>query len=102
MAFQFQRYLRTPHSEIYGVFSTEGEEDSPIGRIDIHYSPVGLVNGMVVLEKEISEEDTAELLAKIDQELVEVAELADDVFEITVAIASKIETYGKDEDDEDE
>lgn len=102
MDFQFQRYLRTPHSEIYGIFRNSQQDSGPVGRIDMHYSPYGLINGLVVLEEELPEETTQALIAKIDDELVEIAEITDDNFEITVAFATKVLTYGKDEDDDEE
>ena len=54
MAFQFHRYMRTPHSEIYGIFSSDQVEKNPVGRKDIHYSLYSLVNGLVVMEQDLS------------------------------------------------
>ena len=33
MAFQFHRYMRTPHSEIYVIFSSDPVEKGPVGRV---------------------------------------------------------------------
>ena len=95
MAFQFHRYMRTPHSEIYGILSSDQVEKSPVGRVDIHYSLYGLVNGLVVMEQDLSEIETEELIAKIDDELVEMTKTDDENFEISVAFATNVLTFGK-------
>ena len=82
MAFQFHRYMRTPHSEIYDIFSSDQVEKGPVGGVDIHYS----LYGLVVMEQELSEIGTEELIAKIDDELVEMTTIDDENFEITVAL----------------
>ena len=97
MAFQFHRYMRTPHLEIYGIFSSDQVEKSPVGRVDIHYS----LYGLVVMAQDLSEIETEELIAKIDDELVEMAMIDDENFEITVAFATKVLTFGKEENDEE-
>ena len=97
MAFQFHRYMRTPHSEIYGIFSSDQVEKGPVGRVDIHYS----LYGLAVMEQDLSEIGTEELIAKIDDELVEMTTIDDENFEITVAFATKVLTFGKEENDEE-
>ena len=101
MAFQFHRYMRTPHSEIYGIFSSDPVEKGQVGRVDTHYSLYGLVNGLVVMEQDLSEIETEELIAKIDDELVEMTTIDDENFEITAAFATKVLTFGKEENDEE-
>ena len=93
--------MRTPHSQIYGIFSSDQVEKGPVGRVDIHYSLYGLVNGLVVTEQDFSEIETEELIAKIDDELVEMTTIDDENFEITVAFATKVLTFGKEENDEE-
>ncbi|MEL0219509.1 MAG: hypothetical protein VXA39_02790, partial [Deltaproteobacteria bacterium] len=61
----------------------------------------GLVNGLVVMEQDLSETETDELIAKIDDELVEMTTIEDENFEITVAFATKVLTFGKEENDEE-
>ena len=100
MAFQFHRYMRTPHPEIYGIFSSDQVEKGPVGRVDIHYSLYGLVNGLVVMEQDLSETETEELIAKIDHELV-MTTIDDENFETMVAFATKVLTFGKEENDEE-
>ena len=50
--------MRTPHSEIYGTFISDQVEKGQGGKVDIHYSPYGLVNGLVVMEQDFSETKT--------------------------------------------
>ena len=89
--------MRTPHSEIYGIFGSEQVEKSPVWRVDIHYCFCGLV----VMEQDLSEIETEELIAKIDDELVEMTTIDDENFEITAAFATKVLTFGKEENDEE-
>ena len=100
MAFQFHRYMRTPHSEIYGIFLSDKVEKGPVGRVDIHYSLYGLVNGLIVMEQDLSETETEELITKINDELVEMTTIDEENFEITVAFATKVLTFGTEEIDE--
>ena len=97
IVFQFHRHMRTPHSEIYGIFSSDQVEKSPVERVDIYYS----LYGLVVMEQDFSEIETEELIAKIDDELVEMTTIDDENFEITVAFATKVLTFGKEENDEE-
>ena len=97
MAFQFHKYMRTPHSEIYGIFSSDQVEKGLVGRVDIHYS----LYGLVMMEQDLSETETEDLIAKIDDELVEMNTIDDENFEITVAFATKVLTFGKEEIDEE-
>ncbi len=95
MAFQFHRYMRAPHSEIYGILSSDQVEKCPVGRVDIHY----LVDGLVVMEQDLSEAETEEPIAKIDDKLVEMTTIDDENFEITVAFTAKVLIFGKEENE---
>ena len=101
MVLQFHRYMRTPHSEIYGIFSSKQVEKGPVGRAVIHYSLCGLVNGLVVMEQDLSKIETEKLIAKVDDELVEMTTIDDENFEIMVAFATEVLTFGKEENDEE-
>jgi hypothetical protein len=68
--------------------------------VDIHYSPYGLINGLVVMEQELPEAETEALISKIDDELVEMGTIDDENFEITLAFAIRVLTYGKEKIDE--
>jgi hypothetical protein len=47
--------------------------------VDIHYSPYGLINGLVVMEQELPEAETKALISKIDDELVEMGTIEDKI-----------------------
>ena len=55
----------------------------------------------MVMEQDLFETETEELIAKIDDELVEMNTIDDDNFEITAAFATKVLTFGKEENDEE-
>ena len=55
----------------------------------------------MVMEQDLSETETEELIAKLDDELVEMTTIDDENFEITVAFATKVLTFGKEENDEE-
>jgi len=52
------------------------------------------------MEQDLSETETEELIAKIDDELV-MTTIDDENFEIMVAFATKVLTFGKAENDEE-
>ena len=53
------------------------------------------------MEHDLSKAETEELIAKIADELVEMTRIDDENFEITVAFATKVLTFGKEENDEE-
>ena len=55
----------------------------------------------MVMEQDLSEIGTEKLIAKIDDELVEMTTIDDENFEITVAFATEVLTIGKEENDEE-
>ena len=55
----------------------------------------------MVMEQDLSETETEELIAKLDDELMEMTTIDDENFEITVAFATKVLTIGKEENDEE-
>ena len=55
----------------------------------------------MVMEQDLSETETEELIAKIDDELLEMTTIDDENFKIMVASATKVLTFGKEENDEE-
>ena len=55
----------------------------------------------MVIEQDFSETETEELIAKLDYELMEMTAIDDENFEITVAFATKVLTFGQEENDEE-
>ena len=52
------------------------------------------------MEQDLSETETEELITKINDELVEMTTIDEENFEITVAFATKVLTFGTEEIDE--
>lgn len=92
MKVDFIRHVRTSSSEVYGIL----ENDIMIGRLDLHFSNDGRIDGLVIFSKQLSKEDELKLCQKIDIEIVDEAELDDNNFCITFATVSNINVFGKD------
>lgn len=93
--FNFIRLIRTKTSEVWGILS---DEDIMIGRIDLHYSDDGRIDGSVIIQEKLDKEQEQKLCEQIDVELVDSAELSNDGFSITVSQINSINLYGKDDD----
>ena len=91
----FIRLIRTKTSEVWGILS---DEDIMIGRIDLHYSDDGRIDGSVIIQEKLDKEQEQKLCEQIDVELVDSAELSNDGFSITVSQINSINLYGKDDD----
>lgn len=93
---RYDRLCRTPSSEAYLL----SQQDEPIGRIELHFTST-VVYGLLVLERELSEEETLALLEKIDDDLVWSADLPRDDFVVTVYQGRELAVYSdSDYDDE--
>ena len=93
MKYNFFRIIRTKASEAYGILD---ENDDVIGRFDLHYADDGRIDALIVVQKDMSQEEQLELVQKIDLDLVENAEVNDDNFNITFFNATDARMYGKD------
>jgi len=90
----FIRHIRTSSSEVYGLF----KEDIMVGRLDLHFSADGKIDGLVVFNESISKEEELKICEKIDIEIVDEAELDDNNFCITFVTANSIDIFGKEKD----
>ena len=93
--FNFIRLIRTRTSEVWGILSNQ---DILIGRIDLHYSDDGRIDGSVIIQEQLDQEQEKKLCEQIDIELVDSAELSHDNFSISVSQIKSINLYGKEED----
>ena len=93
MKYNFFRIIRTKSSEAYGILD---ENEVVIGRFDLHYADDGRIDALIVVQKDMSQEEQLELVQKIDLDLVENAEVNDDNFNITFFNATDARMYGKD------
>jgi hypothetical protein len=76
---RYDRVCRTPQSEAYLL----SEGDAPFGRIDLHFG-TSVVHGVLIVERELSDEDLHGLVQRIDDELVWTADRPRDDFLVTV------------------
>ena len=64
--FYFERDYRTPYSESYTIL----EDEHPVGRVELHFTPTVVHSTLCVLES-ITQEGIQELIETIDDELVD-------------------------------
>jgi hypothetical protein len=76
---RYDRVCRTPQSEAYLL----SEGDAPFGRIDLHFG-TSVVHGVLVIERDFSDEDLHGLVQRIDDDLVWTADRPRDDFLVTV------------------
>ena len=64
--FYFERECRTPYSECYTIL----EDDQPIGRLDLHFTPT-VVHATLCVSESLTQENIRELIEIVDEELVD-------------------------------
>jgi hypothetical protein len=84
----FHRLSRTPYSEQYQMF--DGQDR--VGYVDLHYAQTD-VFGTLVLERELSDDDTADVIQQIDDALVESAETLREDFFVRVFVGRQLDEY---------
>ena len=85
---RYDRVCRTPTSECY-LLSLKNE---PFGRIELHFAST-VVYGLLILEREMPEEDLHALIEKVDEELVFSADQPRDDFLVTVYQGRELGVY---------
>jgi hypothetical protein len=93
---RYDRVCRTPRSEAYLL--SEGE--SPLGRVDLHFG-TSVVHALLVVERDLEDEDVHRLVQRIDDDLVWTADVAREDFLVTVYRGAEIGVIS-DRADEDE
>ena len=95
------RVVRTPSSEVYLLW----EDEVRVGQVDLHFGP-DLIHATLVLERELSPEQQADLIDQIDQEIVSshLPRFGREDFLVTVFQGRELEPFsdGPDDDDFDE
>jgi hypothetical protein len=82
------------------------EGDAPFGRIDLHFG-TSVVHGVLIVERELSDEDLHGLVQRIDDDLVWTADRPREDFLVTVyqgterGVISDSESDADSEDDSD-
>ena len=102
---RYDRVCRTTHSEAYLL--SEGEK--PFGRVDLHFGS-SVVHGVLIVERDLSDEDLHGLVQRIDDDLVWTADQSREDFLVTVYRGTETgvvsdrdeDEESADEDDEEE
>jgi hypothetical protein len=76
---RFERVCRSTSSEAYLV--VDGEE--VVARVDLHFT-TSVVYGLLIVERDLSQEEIAGLRNEIDEELVQTADVPRDDFLLAV------------------
>jgi hypothetical protein len=95
----YDRLCRTAQSEAYLV--SQGEET--LARVDLHFTS-SVVYGVIVVERDLEEDDVTSLIERIDEDLVWSADSPRDDFVVSVYQGREIGVYSDptldDEDDD--
>jgi hypothetical protein len=94
---RYDRVCRTSHSEAYVL--SEGEK--PFGRVDLHFGN-SIVNAVLVVERDLSDEDLHGLVQRIDDDLVWTADQPREDFVVTVYRGTEAGVISDHDDDEGE
>ena len=76
---RYDRVCRTPQSEAYLL----SEGDKPFGRVDLHFG-ASVVHAVLIVERQMSEDDMHGLVQRIDDDLVWTADQPREDFLVTV------------------
>ena len=96
-AYRFERECRTAYSEAYTIL----QEDRPIGRVDLHFTPT-VVQGALSISEVLTEEEVEDLIEVVDEELVMTADTPREDFIITVYQGRSLGTYSDEDFQEDD
>lgn len=99
---RYDRLCRTTHSEAYLL----SEGDTPMGRVDLHFGS-SVVHGVLIIERDLSDEDLHGLVQRIDDDLVWSADQTREDFLVTVYRGTEVGVISdrdghEDDDDEDD
>jgi hypothetical protein len=96
---RYDRVCRTPQSEAYLL----SEGDAPFGRVDLHFG-ASVVHGMLIIERDLSDDELHGLVQRIDEDLVWTADRPRDDFLVTVYQGTErgVISDGNEAEDEDE
>src|SRR5215470_1637033 len=78
-ALRYDRVCRTAESEAYLL----SEGDAPFGRVDLHFG-TSVVHGVLIVERDLSDEELHGLVQRIDDDLVWTADRPREDFLVTV------------------
>jgi len=85
---RYDRICRTDRSEAYLISSG----DDPLARVDLHFTS-SIVYGLLIVERQLGEEDLMDLIETLDEDLVWSADLPRDDFVVTVYNGQEVGVY---------
>lgn len=94
---RYDRVCRTSHSEAYLL----SEGDDPFGRVDLHFGS-SVVHGVLVVERDLADEDLHGLVQRIDDDLVWTADQPREDFLVTVYRGTERGVISDRDDDDDD
>ena len=94
---RYDRVCRTPHSEAYLL----SDGDEPFARVDLHFGS-SMVNAVLVVERELTDEDLHGLVQRIDDDLVWPADQPREDFVVTVYRGREAGVISDHEDSDEE
>lgn len=96
--YTFERESRTPYSEAYAI----EESGDAIGRVDIHFTPSGVVHATLCVPQDFDENDIEDLVGEVDERLVLSAFPFRDDLTVTVWRGAHAGVYSEEDDDTEE
>jgi hypothetical protein len=94
---RYDRLCRTANSEAYLL----SLQDEPLGRVELHFTS-SVVYGLLIVEREMPEEEILDLIEQIDEDLVWSADLPRDDFVVTVYQGREVGVYSDPTLDDDD
>ena len=95
--YNFERQFRTPNSEHF-VIHQNGQQ---VGRLDLHFGS-SVVHATLAVEEKLTEDEIAELIDIIDEELVSTADVPRDDFVVAVYQGREVGVYSDEFFEEEE
>ena len=86
--YYFERECRTSYSEAYNIL----EEETPVGRLDIHFTP-SIVHATLCVAESLTKEMIEELVQTIDEELLDVVGVTREEFVVHVHQGRDVGVY---------
>jgi hypothetical protein len=90
--FNFEREVRTPHSEAYTI----QEQDRAVGRVDIHFTE-DLVHVAVAVDESLTQDSIQEIIDSIDKDLLDAVGITREGFVVHVFQGRETGVFSDDE-----
>ncbi len=95
--YTFERESRTPYSEAYVI----EEAGDAVGRVDLHFTPAGLIHATLCVPQDFDDNDIEDLVGEVDERLVLSAFPFRDDLAVTVWRGAHAGVYSEDGDEDD-